>query len=396
MHDVETYAAFGHHRSGGTGDRATTAWLAARFRALGLHVEPQPFDVPDADTTAACLDVDGRRFDGFAQPPLTFTRGVTAALSVWPAAFVPGQLTGKLVVIPPDATKATTFRAKVAAAEKDGAIGLIAVSAHPAGEIVAVNTDPDMPPGLPILTLHRQRWEGLNAAVAGGRSATLTIEGPGGTRAAANTLSTWGSTGPWVVVSTPQSGWFTCGGERGPGVAMALALATWATRHRLNARLLFLTTSGHEWADAGARRFQSSGGPPPSDTALWLHLGASFGARRYDACGATLCATDTINPVRTLMVSPDLLAAARSRFAGQIAIEVPVAADPALAQGELRRVLAAGYLSTAGFWGAHGLFHTPADTAAATSGSLMRPIVRACAGLIEDAVMARSQRHPGN
>ncbi|MCH7749719.1 MAG: hypothetical protein IH939_16655 [Acidobacteria bacterium] len=32
----------------------------------------------------------------------------------------------------------------------------------------------------------------------------------------------------WSVISTPSSGWFTCAGERGPGIAALLALAEWA------------------------------------------------------------------------------------------------------------------------------------------------------------------------
>ena len=34
----------------------------------------------------------------------------------------------------------------------------------------------------------------------------------------------------WIVVTTPISGWFGCGGERGPGVALFLGLARWIGR----------------------------------------------------------------------------------------------------------------------------------------------------------------------
>jgi hypothetical protein len=86
------------------------------------------------------------------------------------------------------------------------------------------------------------------------------------------------------------------------------------------------------------------------------------------------------------MMTNDLLDSGRAAFAGHPAIEQPQAADVARSAGEYTLVLKEGYPSAAGFWGAHGLFHTPIDGAGATSGAIMEPIVRAVARVIEERI----------
>ena len=49
----------------------------------------------------------------------------------------------------------------------------------------------------------------------------------------------------WIVVSTPYSGWFTCGGERGAGIAIWRALARWAGGAESKDSFLFVANSGH-------------------------------------------------------------------------------------------------------------------------------------------------------
>lgn len=81
----------------------------------------------------------------------------------------------------------------------------------------------------------------------------------------------------WLIVSTPYSGWFTCAGERGPGVALLLRLADWATASDSQYGYLFVANSGHELGFSGARQLLESGLlPAPDDTVAWLHLGASI------------------------------------------------------------------------------------------------------------------------
>ena len=81
-----------------------------------------------------------------------------------------------------------------------------------------------------------------------GAAAKLALRGRGGIRAAQNIIGRRVRSGrPWLVVSTPRSGWTDCAGERGPGIAMWLALADWMPRAFPQHSLLFLCNSHLNW-----------------------------------------------------------------------------------------------------------------------------------------------------
>jgi len=390
MADVEAYTGFGTHRSGSAGDIAASAWFARRWKDLGYQIEQTEFSLPNADTTLARLDAGGQSIDGFAQPPLSFTPqgGVTAPLAPWNVKS-PGDVSGRIAVVHVPRAAGTpspsaAYRDAFERADKAGAVGIIGVISSPSGEVVAINTPAEMFLETPVLCVGEKEKARIDAAVAAKQPAKLTIEGPGGFRNGKNTIARRGTAGPWVVISTPQSGWFTCGGERGPGIAMSLALSEWATSKAFACRFLFVATSGHEWTDAGAHVFHEFQAPKPKETALWFHLGASFGARAYEESAAGLKPLETPNLTRTLMASPDLIASCQAAFAGQPVIEQPAPADVAKSLGEYTLVLKEGYPTSAGFWGAHGLFHTLIDGANATSGAIIEPIARAVARVIEE------------
>ncbi|MBI1359263.1 MAG: hypothetical protein GC155_03160 [Alphaproteobacteria bacterium] len=390
MRDVETYVGFGIHRSGGAGDLATTDWFAKRWAALGYEIEQQHYEIPNADTTAATLSVAGETFDGFGQPPLVFTsgEGLPAPLAMWDEAH-PENVAKRIAVVYVPApssgfSPSAAYRAAFAKAADAGAAAVLGVISGPSGEIVAINTPVDLKPTVPVLLIGEREKPRLDAAMAKGGDAVLRLEGPGGMRPASNTIARHGDTGPWLIVSTPQSGWFTCGGERGPGVAMSLALAEWAVQKKLPCRLCFVSNSGHEWIYFGGRQFQKSGAPEPADTAMWFHLGASYAARAYEQTPDGLKPLDTANPNCVLMVSDDLMASAQAAFAGQPGIGTPAAADVATSAGELTAVIEEGYKSFAGFWGGHALFHTPIDKADATTPQILETVARSVAKVIED------------
>ena len=389
MKDVEDYVGFGTHRTGSPGDRATSDWFAKHFRAHGYTVEQTDVTCPNADTTVSRLTSGEVSLDGFAQPPLAFTpeTGVTAPVVMWNAAS-PDGVKGRIACVyvdrpaggvPPSAAYRAAFQQAAAA----GAVGVIGVISSPSGELVAINTSLGMALDVPVLLIGEKDRATIDALILSAQPATITITGPGGERTGVNTVATLGKEGdPWVIISTPQSGWFTCGGERGPGIAMSRALAAWAASQTFPVRWLFITTSGHEWVDAGAEIFHHTQAPGPDDTVLWYHLGASFGARAYDETADGLVPLDTPNLTRTLMATKDLIPICEAAFAGQPVIEKPLAADPKTALGEYRLVLAEGYPSGAGFWGANAHFHTPIDDATTTTPEIMAPIARAIAEVI--------------
>jgi hypothetical protein len=394
MADVEAYVGFGTHRTGSVGDLATSAWFADYWRGLGYEIEQMDVEAPNADTTVARLVAGGATFDGFAQPPLAFTpaEGITGKLVRWNEAS-PGDVKGKIAYVhmprdPSGITLGGPYRAAFQAAKAAGAIGVVAAMSGPSGEVVAINTPVAMALDIPVLQLGDKLKPQLDGIVEVGQDVTLTVTGPGGTRVGKNTVARYGAEGPWIIISTPQSGWFTCGGERGPGIAMSRALAAWAIKSELPVRWLFVATSGHEWIDHGAHLFHEQSAPEPNETALWWHLGAAFGARAYEETADGLVAQDTPNLTRALMATPDLVPLIETAFAGHPVIEKPMAADLSKALGEYRLVLEEGYPSGAGFWGGNAHFHTPIDGAEATTGAIMEPIARAIAQVVEAKVRA--------
>jgi hypothetical protein len=238
----------------------------------------------------------------------------------------------------------------------------------------------------PVLTVGEKDLAKLAAFAASKQPAKLIIEGPGGFRNGKNTIARRGTTGKWIIISTPQSGWFTCGGERGPGIAMSLALSQWAAQKNFPVRFLFIATSGHEWSDAGAHIFHEMQAPKPADTILWAHLGASFGARAFEESPTGLKPLDTPNTGRSLMASADMLTSCANAFAGQPSIETVQKADPATALGEYKLVAEEGYPSSFGFWGFNAHFHTPTDGKDGTTGAIMEPIARSIAKVIEERI----------
>lgn len=389
MSDVETYVGFGTHRTGSEGDLATSDWFAKHWSGLGYEIEQTDVTCPNADTHVAKLRIGAEAFDGFAQPPQTFTPegGLSAPMAWWdPKSSKDVARKIALVYVeraPGAMSPSPAYREAFNACKAAGAVGIVALMSGPTGEVVAINTPPSMTLGIPVLQVGEKERARLEAARAANDTAKLIIEGPGGERTGKNTVARRGASGPWVIISTPQSGWFTCGGERGPGIAISRALSAWAATSSLPVRWLFIATSGHEWVDVGAEIFHKTQAPEPADTALWLHLGASFGARAYAETPTGPVAQSTPNLGRALMASPDMAPLCEAAFGGQPVIEKPLPMDPKTALGEYRLVVQEGYSSSAGFWGFNAQFHTPVDDAQSTTPEVMEPIARAIATVIE-------------
>lgn len=394
MADVESYVGFGTHRTGSPGDVATSDWFAKRWKELGYEIEQTEFSVPNADTNVAKLRIGSEAFDGFAQPPLAFTPegGLSAPMAWWNDKSI-ADVSGKIALVhvprePGAVSPGGAYRAIFEKCGLAGAVGIVAVMSGPSGEVVAINTPVELLLEIPVLQIGEKEKARLDAAVATKQPGKLIVEGPGGFRNGKNTIARRGTKGPWVIISTPQSGWFTCGGERGPGIAMSRALSEWAATTTYPVRWLFIATSGHEWTDFGAHMFHENQAPDPKDTALWWHLGASFGARAYTETPTGLVAQDTPNLTRTLMATPDLVPLIEAAFAGQTPIDKPLTSDVTKALGEYRLVAEEGYPTAAGFWGGNAHFHTPIDTAASTTPEIMEPIARAIARVIETRLAA--------
>ncbi|CAN5157125.1 hypothetical protein BH11PSE2_BH11PSE2_21270 [soil metagenome] len=367
--DLARYVGFGIKASGGKGDQATAAWVAGELKTAGFAVQRQAFQAP-MFTGAARLSAGAHSAMLVPQAIVVPTGpgGLEGPLAARPAgtpASVRCDRAIAIVVLPPK--RWTTFAAadsKGPAAEAfaAGAAAVVLVTTGPTGEALALNAPSASSQfDRPVAVLAPREAQPFLDAAARGERGRLTMAGVSGRRPAFNVIGRLDrGAGRHLVISTPRSGWFTCGGERGGGVATWLALARWAPTALPHHDITFLATSGHEYENQGGAMFLEHLAPPPKSTVLWLHLGANVAARDWQE-GASLSPLPGPDPARVLMASRDLVPAASRLFAGQPGLETVRPADPKTAAGELSNILAAGYSRLAGVFGSHRFHHTRSD-----------------------------------
>lgn len=393
--DVRRYVALATkedgHRTGTPADLATQDWLEGRLRGAGFAIERLDLPVQVHRPDTARIVVDGRVVEGFPQWPVVWTgpRGVTMPLVLVSDIAQAGNAKDAIALIRFPYFRGGTMAAPiyaepVRALRAAGAKGVVIVTEGPTGELIAMNAPTALAPfGLPMLLIGPRQAAPAIEAARGRKSATLVVAGseaPG----IARTLIGRIARGPrHVVVSTPASGWFTCGGERGPGIALWLAFAERLAKTS-SASLVFVANSGHEIGDLGAHQFLTKSAPAKETVALWLHLGA--GIATYDWHEANpLRRLPSPDPQRYLLASKPLADAARAAFKGQPGLEQVYEATVEQAAGELRPILAAGYDRAVGIFAGHRFHHVPSDDAAKTGPELLLPVARALDAVIRFA-----------
>lgn len=364
--DLKTYAEAGNKQSGGAGDRATADWTAKRLAAAGFTVERQSFDVPWFEASQCELALGDLKIALVAQPlaAQTGAAGLDAPLRLAEAA---ERLDGAIAVVrlPHRRWSSLVDRAvrdPLADALSRGANAVILVTTGPSGEALLLNTPAERPiSNQPLALLAPRLAAAVIEAARHGRPARLTLLGSGGTRKAENVIGRRLRPGrPWLAVSTPRSGWTDCAGERGPGIAIWLALAEWMPRAFPQHSLLFVCNSGHEYENLGASHIVEKVGLPQGDTAFWLHLGANAATRDYQETPGRLLPLPSADPYRFLMTSPEFVDRAREIFRGQPGLEMAYPSSEGTA-GEFSEVIKAGYPRHAGIFGAHRHHHAATD-----------------------------------
>ena len=148
------------------------------------------------------------------------------------------------------------------------------------GEPVLRNAErPDDPLPLPVLQVApKDTGEDL----AGEAMLVIDAERRPGTalNVAAEIAGTTPALAP-VVLMTPKSGWYTCAAERGGGLAVWLAIAEAIAKQPGKRTLNLIASSGHELHHYGLDAWlDGPTGVPAQDAHVWIHLGASIGAKR--------------------------------------------------------------------------------------------------------------------
>jgi len=383
--DVETYTNIGTHRTGSAGDLATGAWLESELGLAGFEVEAQRWTVDQFDLEGCAVELGETEIECFPfwQPRSTAETGVRAPAVHFTPEIDPEVLRGRIAFLDSETVGGMHFKLGVAETVLGSdAVAAIYVIASDTGELVAQNAIPPFdrrPLPIPAVIVAQKDEESVRRAVERGDKLGVRIDGEIVNDAEAFNVVGVLDRGPrWVVVSTPVSGWFGCGGERGPGVALWLSLARWAALRDTDLSFLFVGTSGHELDYMGAHHFAASGvAPAPAEVVVWLHLGASIGTRLWEDSESGWLPLAARNP-GNLVGSPELASILEAAFEGVPAL-TPRSGE---SKGELRVVLEHGYRAF-GFYGGHPWFHTPRDVAGSTEPAFLEPIARAVVQAIE-------------
>lgn len=386
--DVIAYYNRGEHRTASEVDLRTSQWLAEQLRAAGLKATFQSFELRQFLIHQTRLALGDRNIRAFPLwfPHATGPKTIDATLAVFDKGAETRSSQGAIALVkfPFDARAAVVNGSGhaeiISGAAKAGASAVIAITEGPTKEIIALNSPAGVEPWpIPVVLVGPRDEAGLMAAARSGAKVSLLLEGEDDRAAKAkNVIATMERGKDWIVVSTPQSGWFRCAGERGPGIALFLGLARWASRRPSGASFLFVSTSGHELGGVGMKAFLKELAPPPERVLCWLHLGAGIATYSWEETATGLKRLQEPDSRRYLMTSRDLVPVLTDAFAGLSGLTPTV--DRAV--GEFEFMLKAGY-RTFGIAAGHRFHHTPADSPEMTGPEILEPVGRALLNALE-------------
>ncbi|HJQ57084.1 MAG TPA: hypothetical protein VJ890_09275, partial [Vineibacter sp.] len=259
---VTGYSQWPHHRTGTPEGKATVDWFEAELRARGAATSRWAYDYERYDWRAS-VTASGQPIDCI---PLYY-EGVgelaTDAPFVRPVA-LPNNFDKSDLEQALSEAKGSGLRLSVFLTF--GRFGTL----PPRPALVGINVDPDKSTsGQPTLLV-----SGVHLDAMASGAVTASISAKRIPDRAENVIGRMGSgDGAPLVITTPLTGWFTCAGERGTGIAVALELAS-----QLAAEMpvAVIATTGHELENYGIRQQLKAGlGFAPRAV---IHIGASLAA----------------------------------------------------------------------------------------------------------------------
>jgi hypothetical protein len=356
--DVTSFVKFGHHRVGTQGDRDTTVWLKQRLEQLGYVTQLDRFPVKTLLHPEAFLRANNLTIEAFPQwlPP-NESLGVKRIAPIHSLVMGAKESTENLPSIrfvpkpiPFTANWIPKLDSLVDEAKTKRAIALImAIDNSSKGLFVCNQHSQDHLP-IPVVLVSPNDLSKLTELAENQFNlGELTIKGHSTTVEGINVIGEKPGVGQKLVLSTPLTGWFGCGAERGPGIALWLRMAA-SIRHIRNP-VLMLGTGSHEIGHLGMEHALAHGAPKPDEVALWVHFGASLGATKLDTQFNTKSA-------QALIGTPISEAKARAAFGPLLPLYVN--GQPSTL-GEAGQVIGAGHQRFVGMSGIFPGFHTSED-----------------------------------
>lgn len=388
--DVKKYFDFGEHHTGMASDIATADWVERHLADQGYQTERQRFTVAQTFVNKVELWTGGRglaKVDAYPLWPATFPARSIARQVASYSPTRPSTVAGKIALIsfPFSVTGLITTEMirQVEAVAAAGAVALVAISEGPTNHVTVMNPiDGRTAWPIPVVLVGKKDESQLIAAAKSSSRSTLILEGRANPATAVSNVlgrQIQAENAPWIIVSTPLSGWFRCGGERGPGVAMLRGLSRWLASRRRAAlgmgtplNSLFIGTTGHELSALGIDVVLKNAVPRPERVKLWFHLGAWVTSYAWSN------AVGTATPVRlTTENSRYLIAPTGTDASLKELLKLPGLLRVRTPFGEAQQIYEAGYRNVVAITGRNVPHHTRLDVATNTGPALLEPVARA-------------------
>ncbi|MBI4763470.1 MAG: hypothetical protein HY787_02540 [Deltaproteobacteria bacterium] len=322
--DVVHYSYLGDHRTATVTDKVTAIWIRNRLKKAGYAIQMQEWTTRQFYPLRTEIIIDKTRgidaFSGSRNRPHPDNPLKIEAFPVWwPKPTTPrgiealltddlNNANGKIYLLinvtPATFSVTPALTAMINTAYNNGAVAVVVVTyfngttSIASDEFIGLNatqaTQDEWP--IPVVSAMARDRQALDTAILNQSQVRVVSTGIYDDQAKAlNVIGTLdrGPGSKVLVVSTPYSGWFTCAGERGAGVAFFLGLAEWAAHNTKDTTWIFTATSGHEIGGLGINHYlESAIAPGPENTSAWAHLGAWQAMYEYVLEDGVLVPTD--------------------------------------------------------------------------------------------------------
>jgi hypothetical protein len=366
--DIKTYFNFGIKQTGQKGDIESGNWLEHELIKSGFKTARQKLTIKAGYNLNSYIEFNGQKIETLPQYPLNLTNdnGIDAELIIFmPEQKISGDLKGKiaLIILPYGRWSSilhpfilVTLKSAITA----GAAAVIIGTTGPSGDAIALNTPIEIEGvNVPVAIISQQ---GRNILLSKPPSKIKFVQ-----TGALKEIESFNLVGKidkgfnkWLVISSPRSGWSLCAAERGPGVAIWLALARILAIAKIKYNIAFISTSGHEFENLGTEILKDADLPHPSKTSLWVHLGAGFAANDWFELGIKFQKLNNPDAQRVLFSSKGFKSLCEKTFNGQVGLEIAREAS-AKSAGEAGKIFEHGYENLIAFAGAHRFHHSPQD-----------------------------------
>jgi len=237
---VKAYCDFGWHRTGTMVEENTLVWLGDLITQLGGQVEHHSYEFPYYEATVeTAIEASGIHLEALYYSHIG--EGTASSYLVERLGF--DEQHGEAAI----AQAISKFTKKAKQLDADA---LVLATGNDHSSLVAVNQAPTDPGEFPIFLAAGRDFQMLR-----NEQPQITFSASVKDKGSRNLIACFGdfSTGkPPLMITTPVSGWFSCAGERGTGLAIALSVAS---RVGENHPAMLLCPTGHELGYFGAERF---------------------------------------------------------------------------------------------------------------------------------------------